>query len=40
MTRDDLEAALVYLQDGGRKPRSKDVMRMVEIVEQFKAAAD
>jgi hypothetical protein len=36
MTRDDLEAALVYLQDGGREP-SKDVMRVVGIVMEFKA---
>jgi hypothetical protein len=36
LTRDQLEAALVYLQDGGRKPRPKAVMQAVEIVGELK----
>jgi hypothetical protein len=39
-TRDQLEVTLVYLQDGGRKPRSRSVIRVAEIVMEMKRAAE
>jgi hypothetical protein len=36
-TTDQLHEALIYLQDGGRRP-SKGVARVVEVVSMFKAA--
>jgi hypothetical protein len=38
VTRDDLEAALVWLQDGGREPRSRGAMRVAEIVMSLRAS--
>jgi len=39
-TRTQVEAALMHLQHGGPKPRSKGVMRVVEIVMELKRSAD
>lgn len=38
-TTDQLQDALTWIQDGGRRPRSKGVMRAVEVIMEFMAAA-
>ena len=35
-SEEELREALVYLQDGGREPRSRGVMRVVGIVERLR----